>query len=241
MLYVLHGDDFKRRAGKLEEMVSFFLGKNPNTSFVKVRAENFAAYDLDELALGQGLFAQKCVVVLDGLFENKEIKEAVAGKLPSLASSGNIFIVNERLLSKTDLSALEKRADKAQVFSAKEKTIRPAFNIFSLADAVGGRDKRRAWTLYLRAIENGSEPEEIHGTIFWQIKNMLLVKETARPTALTTGLKPFVLTKAKAFSDNYSKDELKHLSSRLVSLYHDSHRGIGDFSIGLEKLLLESL
>lgn len=241
MLYILHGDDYKKRGAKLGELVSFFLGKKPDTALVKISPENFARYDLDELALGQGLFEQKSVVVLDSLLENKEIKEAVLEKIPALASSDNIFIINERILGKGDLAALGKKAGKTQGFLIKEKPAKPTFNIFSLADAVGGRDKKRAWATLLRAFERGMEPEEIHGTLFWAVKNMLLVKEAKQATAESTGLKPFVLMKARSFSENYSKDELRNFSSRLVALYHDSHRGLGDFSVGLEKLILETI
>ncbi len=241
MLYILHGDDFAKRGKKLDELVRFFLGKKPNTTLVKVGSDTFLNYNLDELAEGQGLFEQKCVVVLDGLFENKEVKEVLVKKLKILSESDNVFIVNERTLGKGDLTLVQKSAEKIQEFTSKEKAVKPAFNIFSLADAVGGREKKRAWTLYIKAIENGSEPEEIHGTIFWTVKNMGLVKGAKQPTAESTGLKPFVLTKAKVFSDNYSKEELNKFSSRLISLYHDSHRGIGDFSVGLEKLILETL
>lgn len=241
MLYVLHGDDFAKRGKKLDELVQFFLGKKPNTTFIKVKAENFDSYNLDELAEDQGLFEQKCVVLIEGLFEDKEIKEVLIKKLQVLSKSGNIFILNERILSKGDLSVINKNSEKVQEFLLKEKMAQAPFNIFSLADAVGGREKKRAWTLYLKALENGSEPEEIHGTIFWAVKNMGLVKNASMVTAEDTGLKPFVFTKAKVFSDNYSKEELNNFSSRMVSLYHDSHRGLVDFSVGLEKLILETL
>jgi DNA polymerase III delta subunit len=241
MLYVLHGSDFVKRGKKLDEMVQFFLTKKPNTSFAKVNAGDFSNYSLDELAGGQGLFENKCVVVLDGIFENKETKEIILKKLDSLGKSNNVFVINERALLKGDLAALLKHSEKIQEFLLKEKMARPEFNIFSLSDAIGARDKKRAWTLYLRALENGSEPEEIHGTIFWAVKNMALVKDAKQPTAESTGLKPFVLGKAKSSANNYSKKELNDFSSRLVSLYHDSHRGIGDFSAGLEKLILETL
>ncbi|MFA5841648.1 MAG: hypothetical protein WC835_01630 [Candidatus Paceibacterota bacterium] len=241
MLYVLYGDDFSKRARKLDEMVQFFLTKKPNTSFAKINTETFPNYSLDELALDRGLFENKCVVVLDGIFENKETKEIILKKLSALGESDNVFVINERSLGKGDIAALTKHSEKTQEFLLKEKAARPEFNIFSLSDAIGARDKKRAWTLYLRALENGLEPEEIHGTIFWQVKNMALVKDAKQPTAESTGLKPFVLSKAKSSSNNYSKKELQDFSSRLVSLYHDSHRGIGDFSAGLEKLILETL
>lgn len=241
MLYILHGDDFIKRTKKLEDLVGFFMTKKPGTPLLKINAENFSQYNLEEIAVGRGLFEQKCVVVLDGLLEVKEIKELFLDQLKTLAESENFFVVNERTPGKVDLSVLIKKAEKVQGFSLKGNTTRPSFNIFSLSDAIGGREKKRAWALFLRAVESGSEPEEIHGTIFWQIKSMLLIKEARQPTPESTGLKLFVLSKAKSFADNYSRGELHKISSRLVALYHDSHRGIGDLSVGLEKLILEAL
>jgi len=241
MLYVLHGENFRGRADKLDELVSFFLAKKPNTALVKINQENFPQFNLDELCLTRGLFEQRSVVVLHDLISVPEIKEALLEKIPAVSESENIFILSEYSIGKGDESFLKKHAEKIQEFSSEEKPAPARFNVFTLADAVGLRDKKRAWVALLKAFENGLEPEEIHGTLFWQVKNMALVKEVKEATAESTGLKPFVLSKAKAFSGNYSNDELRGFSSRLVSLYHDSHRGMGDFAVGLEKLILETL
>lgn len=241
MLYVLHGQDYKKRGRKLNELADFFISKSPDAVLVRVTPENLSRHDFNELAQGRGLFSERSVIILDGLLEEKENKEDLFNKIDLISASSNIFVVNERSIGKADEALLKKRAEKIQIFEQTQKYERSRFNIFSLAEAFGMRDKKRAWTIFLRAIENGSEPEEIHGTIFWQLKTILLVKSAERTTVETTGLKPFVLAKAKTFANNFSKEELHNISSRLVSLYHDSHRGRGDFSIGLEKLILETL
>jgi len=53
-----------------------------------------------------------------------------------------------------------------------------------------------------------------------------------------SGLKPYVFQKSKSFAQNYSEDEMKKMSSSLVSIYHDSRRGIHDFDIALERFIL---
>jgi energy-converting hydrogenase Eha subunit H len=65
---------------------------------------------------------------------------------------------------------------------------------------------------------------------------MLLVAEAK--TAGEAGVAPFVFTKAKNFLKNYSVPELQTLSSKLVRMYHDAHRGIHDFEIALERFVL---
>lgn len=241
MLYVLYGSDFEKKAKKLNELVNFFLSKKPDASVSKISSDNFSKYNLEEMARGQGLFSEKSINVIDGILESKENKEFLFDKLDSLKDSPNIFIISERAIGKTDLTALTKKAEKVQEFDAVKIEKKPDFNIFSLADAIGMRDKKRAWTLLLRAFENGMEPEEIHGTVFWQFKNLLAVKNGGGTSAADMGMKPFVYTKAKSFSGNYSKEELENISLKLVSLYHDSHRGRTDFSAGLEQLILSAI
>ena len=59
--------------------------------------------------------------------------------------------------------------------------------------------------------------EEQHGILFWQVKTMLLVA-----SGETKGLKPFVVSKARKFTQNYSDNELRRLSDKLVTIYHDA-------------------
>jgi len=122
---------------------------------------------------------------------------------------------------------------KTQEFALEKKEKKDAFNIFSLTDALGERNKKRLWTRYQEALRAGSAPEEIHGILFWQLKTLLLVSKGA-----TAGIKPFVITKAKHFLGNYTENELEDLTKSFVDLYHDARRGKIDFDIGLEKILL---
>ena len=57
--------------------------------------------------------------------------------------------------------------------------------------------------------------------------------------ATQAGLNPYVYQKSKGFLQNFSIDEVKNISSRLVTLYHDARRGIIDFDMALEKFVLE--
>jgi len=47
--------------------------------------------------------------------------------------------------------------------------------------------------------------------------------------------------KSASFAKKFSRRELEHISSGLVSLYHDSRRGIVDFEIALEQFVLEKI
>jgi len=236
MLYLIYGDDFEKARAKARELIADLLKKRPGAEVFRLEDEMVNAGKLDELSGSQGLFQRKYIVFADNVFRSEEAKEIVLGKLKSLAESENIFIFLEDELGKTDLKELEKFAEKVQRFSGVAKKEKP-FNVFSLTEILGRRDKRGLWVLYQKALAQGLAPEGIHGVLFWQIKAMLaavLVKSAAE-----AGFKPFVFQKLRAFAKNYSVPELKNLSAKMVAVYHNSRRTGPSLDIALEKLILE--
>ena len=101
---------------------------------------------------------------------------------------------------------------------------------------MGRRDKRGLWVLYQDALAEQVPAEEVHGIFFWQVKSMLLVKKCK--TAEEANMKPFPFQKSREYSRNYKDGELENLSSKLVSMYHEAHRGNEDFHISLERFIL---
>lgn len=235
MLYLIHGSDFEKARGKARELIAALQKKKPGAEVFRLEDEMVNGGKLDELAGGQGLFERKYIVFADNVFRSEEAKEIVLGKLKELAASGNIFIFLEDELGKTDLKELAKFAEKVQQFSGIAKKEKP-FNVFSLTEMLGRRDKRGLWVLYQKALAEGLAPEEIHGVLFWQIKAMLAAM--LAKTAEEAGLKPFVFQKSRAFAKNYSLAELKNLSSKMVAVYHNARRTGPDLDIALERLIL---
>lgn len=236
MIFLIHGSDFEKARGKVRELIADLQKRKPNAEVFRLEDEMVSVGKLDELSGSQGLFERKYIVFADNVFRSEEAKEIVLGKLKALADSENVFIFLEDELGKTDLKELEKFAEKVQQFSGVVKKEK-AFNIFSLTEMLGRRDKRGLWILYQKALAQGLAPEEIHGVLFWQIKAMLaavLVK-----TAAESGLKPFVFQKSRAFAKNYSVAELKNLSSKMVAVYHNARRTGPNLDIALERLILE--
>jgi DNA polymerase III delta subunit len=215
MLYFLHGTDTDKARAKAHEMIDALLKKKPDASFFKVNAENWNPAQLEEYSLGQGLFAQKYIVFLDRLSEDKKIKEEFLEFIKPLAESENIFIVLEGKLDKATATKIEKKAEKTQEFALEKEEKKEDYNAFALANAVGNRDRKNAWVLYRQAIDRGEAPEALHGMIFWKVKTMM------------TG-----------FSNTYSKEELYGLTDRLITTYHDSRRGVHELETGVEALIL---
>lgn len=239
MIYLLYGSDTDKARTKLHELVATLIKKKPDASHERLNDETFAADRLEELMGGMGLFSSKAIIEMQHVFRNKDAKETVLERIKDIGTSENIFVFLEAELTKSDLAKFEKNAQKVQVFELKTtgEIKKEAFKIFSLTDAFGRRDRKQLWVLYIKAKMNEVAAEEIHGILFWQVKAML---QTAQATsAKDAGLNPFVYQKSQGFLRNYSEAEVKAISSRLVSIYHQARRGIQDFDNALEKFILE--
>ena len=239
MLYVFHGTDIKSSRKKAQVLIESLRQKKPDAAFESVAADNWNSSILESHVGGQGLFSNKYIVFLNRVTENAEAKEKISDYIPVLNESQNIFIMLEGKLTVELKKVLEKHAEKIVV--TDQKTVakgfaKNEFNIFALGDALGSRDSFKAWTLYRKAIENGFEPENIMGTLFWQVK-AIISAATAR-SATEAGLSQFVFNNSKRFATNYSSAELKNLMHSIITIYHDSHRGLVDSEIALEKLVL---
>jgi hypothetical protein len=110
------------------------------------------------------------------------------------------------------------------------------FNIFPLTDAIGERDKRKAWVVYEQALNSGLVADEIFWRVMWGVKALILTAKTS--SAEESGLNPFVYKKCKSFLKNWKVEELENLSESLVVGYHNARRGIGEMETMIEKIIL---
>ncbi|MDP3661378.1 MAG: hypothetical protein Q8R17_00785 [bacterium] len=216
MLYFFYGMDGVAAREKASALVKTLWEKQPEASVFKMGADDWNAATLGDLVGGQGLFHPISVVHLSGTFDNEEAKEYILARLSELTDSPNIFVLVEGVVDIATVRAVTKTATKVQEFK-KNKIEKAFFNVFSLADALGERNKKNLWVLYQKALLEGIAPENINGVLFWKVKDMLIARYPSR---------------------SWSTDELKNLSARFVALYHDSHRGKHEFPIALERLIL---
>lgn len=235
MLYFIYGEDTQKGIEKAKGLVTAMLSKKPNASLFKLTNENWSVGELQELIGGQGLFSEKYIVQVSRVLDNDEIKEQILDYVSMMQESENIFIWTEGKMDAKTLKQIEKHAEKVTEYSLKSAPKKFDFNIFALSDALGNRDKKNLWMLYLKALEV-SAPEEIHGTLFWQAKSMVLAHKSK--DANESGLKPFVYTKSKKFASNFNDEELNDLPMKLIRISHDARRGKNDFSIALERFIL---
>lgn len=238
MIYFFYGD--KKISAKATKLFESLKSKKPDASFFNFNEENINENVLSEVLESQGLFEKKIVCFFRGILKNKDFKEKILEKISDFGKSENIFIWHEDDLKKEEITLLKKSAEKSDIEEKEKKKFvfgqtDGGFNIFSLADALGKRDKKSLWSLFLKAKENTS-PEEIHGVLFWQIK--AIAATHLAKTAEEADLKPFVFSKAKGFVRNYTLPEIQNFSEKFVEMYHEAHRGKVDFMSALEKLIL---
>lgn len=136
---------------------------------------------------------------------------------------GTVVDINLGAIEESELPLLDKKGQE--------------FNIFALTDAVGARDKKRAWILYQKALSAGVRAEEIFFKIVWQVKSMLIASRTK--SVAETDMKAFPYNKAKSFLKNFKTGELEKLSENLVVGYYQARRGEGEIETFVEKFILK--
>ena len=243
MIIFIYGTDTDKVREISRKHLDTLKGKRPDAGYFKMDDETFSEAKFEELIFSQGLFDKKFIVHLDRALSNKEAREFIIKHLSELAESENAFVITENKLAKPTFEKIKKVAFKTEAFEApvSAKADKPEFNIFSLADALGRKDKKQMWVLLYKAFRAGTTPEQIHGTLFAQVKNMAFIKraEVEKIKTNELGLHPFVVKKATSFTKNFSQEELEKLSRKLLNIYHDARRGGDELPVALEKFILK--
>ena len=92
------------------------------------------------------------------------------------------------------------------------------------------------WINYVDLISKGAVAEEIHGILFWQVKNMILASRA--DSVKDTGLTPYQYKNALSGGRKYKKEELLKMSNDLVEITHKVRSGEGELPVMLEKWML---
>jgi len=247
MIYFFYGTDTEKASKKANVTVSSSLKKHQDATLIKIGEEELSEGRISDLIGGQALFYNKYLVYFHRAFDNKVSKELILKNIKDIGKSENIFVFAEGKMDKSSLAKIEKVSEKVEEFIKPERTLTKKealaqkgekIDFFEFADALGRRDKKSLWVLYQDALAEQVPAEEVHGIFFWQIKSMLLAKKSSSP--MEANMKPYPYQKAKEYGRNYNKEgELESLALKLVSMYHEAHRGNIDFFVALERFVLE--
>lgn len=236
MINLFYGENSTKAREEMHSFLDVFFEKNPDTSLFEINTESWSEEKFGELLASRGLFGGGSIVVLDSLLQDIDAEGTVLENLKEMKDSPNIFVIIEGKLTKMIAERIVKKSETAEEFAVEKMAKKAEFDRFALSDALGRRSKKDAWVLLQKALDMGGVPEEIHGMLFWQVKSMILALSSK--TAGEAGLNPFVFRKSLSFAKNFTEEELKNLSSRLVSIYHEARRGGDELAIALEKFVL---
>lgn len=168
--------------------------------------------DLKAALQGGGLFAERRVLVFEGVCVNPDLCDVLLDALDGLSKSGeNNFVFEEKPLAELR-KKLEKYAEKVEKFDAPKKE-RDA-TIFALANAMRRGDKKTLWVGYMKEVAKGNAPEAVHGVLFWAAKDMLL----------------------KSSGNDAARARL--LVAKLAELPHEARRRGEDLEYALERFAL---
>lgn len=250
MIYFVTGDNREKVQKTSHGIIAVLQKKRPEALLFRVNTDEWNPDTFAGIATGQGLFESKYIVVLDSLFQNEESAEYLEARMKELKDADHAFVFVEYSPKAPAKKLISKHAEKVWDTSDAEKTggggygakgagtagSKKEFNIFAMTDALGERNRARLWSLYQKALLNGSEPEEIHGLLFWQVKSLLAAAQST--SAADAGMKPFVWSKSQGFLRNYSVPELRKISSDMMGLYHLSRIDGAPLEIALEEFVL---
>lgn len=232
MISVFIGEQTEMSKQKREKVLAPFRQSNALTIFTDT---DFDQVSFEEIIFSPNLFGEKSAVLLLHVFEKRELVDYLLKTLAKKDIFSDIVVVENFLLAPI-ISKLKKVTE--NIFSdLKRKTLKKSetFNVFSLTDALGERDKKRLWLLFSEAIKNGTDPLEIIPSFEWIIKIIKLVKTGIENSELK--INPFVFNKAKKFSKNFSDTEVSDFFNKLVNISNQTKKG-GDGELLLERFIL---
>lgn len=168
MLHLYLGTDREKARAKM----SAAIDKAANKAEIVRITDVHTIDDLRAALQGGGMFGGKRVLVFEGVCVNPDLCDVFLENLEILSTTDEpIFVYEEKPLAELR-KKLEKYAEKTEKFDAPKKE-RDA-SIFAMANALRRKDKKALWIAYMREVVKGSQPEMIHGVLFWGAKDMCL-------------------------------------------------------------------
>ena len=237
MLTILVGQNVDARAKRLEKILS--TERDEGNDIVIYTDVNFNKDEIIFSAQSVSLFDKKNTFVLSGVYDNTDMRPHLENILTELSDSSLHFIISEKSLLAPFVKKVTTLGAKIEKFDEGKAEKKETFNVFALTDAYCDKKRSMAWAIYRAGISAGLDAYELHGKIFWAVKNMILVKQTSSP--VEAGLHPFVYGKTKKSAEKFTIDELQKSLIALCVLFHENLFGGVNMETSLEAFILESL
>ena len=228
MLYSFFGTDIVKTRAAAQDFIA-----TQGAQVTRFTGDSWTKGEMEQALGSTSLFGGADLYVLDTPGDNTEMQEYVFKNMKEVAGSPNTFVLIEGKVLAPQKKKIEKHSKESTEYTLeKEKP----FNIFALADALLRKDKKSLWILYTEAKNAGHAGEEILGTLFWQVKVLMLASKTE--SAEEAGVSNFPYSKAKRALNTFSVKEIETMMSTLVTIYHEGHSGIKEIDIALEEWIL---
>ena len=235
MLYIYWGSDARKTSDALNAALGKLRARAPHAHMARM-TEEAEALDLESVMSSAGLFHAAQIVILDGVFANAEHKKEVMACLEELARSEHVFFIREEKLTDSDLKKLEPCAKAISRHDLRAAAKKPEGNPFALADALLAKDRKQLWLRLSSALREGSEPEELHGILFWGAKNLALAAFSK--DAAEAGMHAFVYGKTRRALGKFTESEVRSLVAELAELPHAARRNGVELEYALELFAL---
>ena len=231
MLFIYHGNEMSLVRSKVKQ--DWPIDTNSDVAVVTLAADDYQSGQLSEAVGGASLFAPTCWYILDTPSAQADFATELTTHLSDLTNSPHQFIVLENTLTAAEKKQYAKHTEHVIDCSVtKPKRV----TAFSLVDHLCRRDKRQLWVELHSVLKAGLSPEEIIGTLWWQLKTIRIAACTQ--SAKEAGIKDYPYKKAKAALRVFSLADVERLSRQLLAVYHDGHGGKRDIRLGLEEWVL---
>ncbi len=181
----------------------------------------------------ENLFGGENILYFDGILDHPDGESFYRTILKETSHS---VIIREIAPSK-DLKAFLERLGRAKEYPLAKKSER-RIDSFPIVNALSRKDKKASWVEFERVRRAGISMEEVHGTIFWGVRTLLLVSMLDKQTALRVGVKEASYRSYFPLTKNFTVTELKDKLTTLKSIYHKGHRGEGVLEEMLEQYIL---
>ncbi len=234
MIEIFTGEDTQAARKALRKAVDGVISKTPAVAVRRFSDVGFDTMEANEAVFAQNLFGEKNMIVFDGILDAEEAEGFYSA---AISTSPNNIYIRETAPNKDILKLLTKIGtihDFLLVKKAKND------NNFAIADAIAARDKKTAWVEFVRAKARGEVAEGIHGTIFWATKLLYLCAHCDKEEAIKAGVSQYNYQRYLTNSKKYLGHELDDRLRELKNMYHEAHRGNGDFDCLLEQYLLKA-
>lgn len=232
MLTVFYGNDSLSSRQKMAKALDGEEGNLLRFDEITITKDAF----LDSIG-SQGLFGGKTIVILDSVLQSPEAAEYVSGSYKNMNTSPNSFYILAGSLDAQSVKSLEKSGGvlvKSDTASAKTREMPGSF---ALADAFVRRDKKTAWMLFTKLLLDDVSPQEMCGTLVWQMRILVLAYTTH--SADEAGVSEYPYKKAKSSLKYYSQREAETVLRKLLGIYHfDPALNRGNTAGALERLIL---